>query len=237
MDILSWILGYKSGLKKGGGGGTGEPAILASGVFTSGVTWELAATGLLTISGTGAMDEYTAKANQPWYDYQSDIKYVVIDSGVTSIGDHAFYDCTQLRDINIPSTVTSIGKMALAYTAVGSITIPSGVKTIGVQAFQGCKLFGVIIPNSVTTIGDGAFMMNGNLASVTIGSGVTSIGRQAFAQSGSKLVSATFQDTSTWYVGDTAGATTTSVSVTNASTNASNLRSTSAHANKYWTKV
>ena len=216
---------------------SGGDEILASGVFASGVTWELASTGLFTVSGTGAMDDYTAKKNQPWYSYATSIKFVVINSGVTTIGAYAFYDCTKIVYVSIPTTVTSIGNMALAYTAIESITIPSGVKTICVQAFQGCKLVGVTIPSSVTTIGDGAFMMNSTLVAATIGSGVTSIGKQAFAQSGSNLISVTFKTTSGWYAGDAVGATTNSMSVTNASTNATNLRSTSYYANKYWTRV
>ncbi|MCQ2477153.1 MAG: leucine-rich repeat domain-containing protein, partial [Clostridia bacterium] len=107
---------------------------------------------------------------------------VTIGSGVTSIGEKAFFGCTGLTSINIPDSVTSIGENAFSdCIGLTSINIPDGVTSIGKYAFYGCiSLTSINIPDSVTSIGDNAFLGCTGLKSVTIGSGVTSIGEKAF---------------------------------------------------------
>ncbi len=82
---------------------------IASGT-TGDCTWELDDKGTLTISGNGAMADYSSYSNVPWKDYE--INEVVIENGVTSIGNSAFYRCTKLTGITIPDSVTSIGSYA-----------------------------------------------------------------------------------------------------------------------------
>ena len=72
--------------------------------------WTLAADGTMTISGTGTMKNYSN--DSPATQKKDNIKKVVIEDGVTSIGDNAFYDCTGLTSIEIPDSVTSIGDCA-----------------------------------------------------------------------------------------------------------------------------
>ena len=88
----------------------------------------------------------------------SSLKEVVI-TGVTSIGDHAFFDCSSLTSIEIPNSVTSIGDCAFdGCNSLTSIEIPNSVTSIGYRAFERCtSLTSVEIPNSVTSIGDYAF--------------------------------------------------------------------------------
>ena len=107
---------------------------------------------------------------------------VTIPSGVTSIGDDAFRDCSNLTSITIPSSVTSIGGSAFSgCSSLTSVTIFYGVTGIGGSAFYNCSsLTSVIIPNSVTSIGLGAFSGCSSLTSVTIPSSMTSIGNGAF---------------------------------------------------------
>jgi hypothetical protein len=118
--------------------------IIHSGTCGDNVTWKLTSSSsslILTISGTGAMN-----SSSPWTNYRPDITSVVIEDGVTSIGDKAFYSCKKLSSITIPSSVTSIGDFAF-YSCEGmtSITIPSSVTSIGDYAFRGCDNLATII--------------------------------------------------------------------------------------------
>ena len=79
------------------------------------LTWVLDSEGTLTISGKGTMDVWNHPIYIPWYSYRYDIVNVVIEDGVTSIGNHAFYYCDSLTSIIIPDSVTSIGDEAFWY--------------------------------------------------------------------------------------------------------------------------
>ena len=146
------------------------------------LTWKLDAKGTLTISGTGAMKNYNDTDNlSPAY-MNSNVKKVVIEDGVTSIGDFAFYKCTGLTSITIPDSITSIGNYAFSECSnLTSITIPNSVTSIGKSAFYGCwDLTSITIPDSVTSIGNAAFNSCTSLLSITIPDSVTSIGYGAF---------------------------------------------------------
>ena len=157
--------------------------IYDSGSCGENVTWTLTADGTLTISGTGAMTDYTYDSRSPWYSCRTYIKRVVMQQGVTSIGDHAFWDCSGLTSVTIPDGVTSIGDSAFSgCAALTSVTIPEGVTSIGDYAFAYCvSLTSVTIPDGVTSIGDSAFSGCTALTSVTIPGSVTSIGGGAFS--------------------------------------------------------
>ncbi|MBR6648575.1 MAG: leucine-rich repeat domain-containing protein, partial [Bacteroidaceae bacterium] len=142
-----------------------------SGTCGDNLTWSLdKTTGALTISGDGAMTNYTSSAKAPWYDSRTSVKKVSfsgnitsigayafygtsltsvsIPSGVTSIGDRAFYNCSGLTSIEIPNSVTNIGERAFAYcTSLRSVEIPSSVTSIGSSAFYGCTSLSSIISN------------------------------------------------------------------------------------------
>ena len=113
----------------------------------------------------------------------SSLSSITIPSGVMSIGSYAFASCYFLSSVTIPSGVTSIGSSAFQYCrSLSSITIPSGVTSIGGNAFNGCSsLSSITIPSGVTSIGSGAFQYCYPLSSITIPSGVTSIVISAFS--------------------------------------------------------
>ena len=120
----------------------------------SNLTWTLDSEGLLTIGGTGAMKDYSDVYYNcaPWK--YREIKKVVIDNGVTSIGSYAFYDCDYLASVIIPNSVTCIGNGTFYdCTSLASVTIPNSVTSIGDDAFRACRsLASITIPDSVTSI-------------------------------------------------------------------------------------
>lgn len=144
------------------------------------------ATHTLTISGNGDMTNYNSEDmyvdNIPWYSYKENIWNVIIENGVTSIGNNAFYECSNLTDISISNSVTTIGEAAFAFCiGLTNINIPNSVKSINRIAFSCCtSLTDIIIPNSVTTIGIAAFLYCSNLRSVKIPNSIVSIGARAF---------------------------------------------------------
>ena len=173
----------------------------AGGTCGDNLTWTLDSNGTLTISGTGEMYDYGNlfdRTTAPWEKYYSSIKSAVINDGVTSIGEQAFWGCSSLTSVTIPDSVTSIGAWTFnGCSSLTSVTIGDGVTSIGDGEFWGCRnLMSVTIPDSVTTIGEAAFSGCSSLMSVTIPGSVTSIGRDAFL-SCSSLTSVTIPDSVT----------------------------------------
>ena len=162
------------------------------------VKWALDNDGTLTISGSGAMADYDAASSVPWNGSIADIKTVLIENGVTNVGDYAFNNCSSLKSVTIPDDVKNIGANAFyGCQELTSITMPEGLTSIGSSAFQNCtKLTSVAIPNSVTNVGAYAFYNCTNLTSVTIPDSVTSIGSGAF-QNCTKLTSVTIPNSVT----------------------------------------
>ena len=153
--------------------------------------------GTLTVSGTGAMADYATSNNTPWYYKKGDITSVVIESGVTSIGNYAFEDCTNLASVSIPASVTRLGDHAFkncgTNAAALTVTFAEGTSpmTIGEYAFKKANLTSITIPNRVTSIGKSAFNECTNLASVSIPASVTSLGEEAFSKSGTNAAALT----------------------------------------------
>lgn len=177
------------------------------GVDGDNVTWSYDSSALtLTISGEGEMSNYEDSSviygqystTAPWQIYKDMIVKVVIEEGVTNIGDSAFCGCDSLMSVTIPNSVTGIGDRAFSgcYSLTG-ITIPNTVTNIGAYAFEACNnLMSITIPDNVTNIENGMFYGCYNLTSITIPNGVVGIGAWAFEEC-SKLTSITIPDSVT----------------------------------------
>lgn len=176
-------------------------AAQTSGTCGANLTWTLS-NGVLTITGTGAMNDFGV-GKAPWYANRSSIISLVIDNSVTSIGDNAFYGCSNMTHVSLSNNLTSIGYQAFFscrslpiennvryadYYVVGSVgttltsyPIKSGTKWIGKNAFEKCSnMASVSIPTSVEIIDDNAFNQCSSLTSIFIPDSVISIGDYAF---------------------------------------------------------
>lgn len=193
-----------------------DKIIVTSGNCGDGIAWTLFDDGELIIGGNGAIADYGSYTL--WGGHNSDIVKVVIENGITKIGDKAFYDCVNLEKVEISDSVTDIGEMAFCFcteldgvvipdsvsgigesafascTNLKNLTIANGVRNIGDFAFYGCiSLDGVIIPDGVITIGEGAFYSCWSLKSIAIPNGISSIKKEIFKDC-SGLTSVTIPD-------------------------------------------
>lgn len=110
-------------------------------------------TATLTISGTGDMADYAGAGYQPWSNYEENISSVIIENGVTSIGDYAFSSCN-LTSVTIPDGVTSIGRGAFSSCKFTSVKIPDSVISIKEYAFVACYyLTSVMLPKNIKSLG------------------------------------------------------------------------------------
>ena len=163
--------------------------IVAQGPLEGGLSWKLTNAGTLTISGNGAMPDYSSVGDQPWSGKK--IRKVVIQNGVTSIGSCAFWKC-ELLSVEIPSSVQNIGNSAFRESDIISVKIPSSVKTISDSAFQQCQSLGTVtISNGVESIGQNAFRACTSLASISLPASVGEVGAGAFFDC-FEMTSATF---------------------------------------------
>lgn len=147
------------------------------------------ASGTLTFSGEGAMENYqTMHFVAPWKEISNQIKKIVIENGVTSIGSNAFYQCSDMQatlDLSDAKALTSIGNNAFygCKKLTGSLEIPDSVTEIGAEAFLDCNnLSGNFeLPEGLQSVGNDAFYNCYNLTGgLKLPDTVTSIGTGAF---------------------------------------------------------
>ena len=142
--------------------------------------WALGTDGTMTISGTGAMNNYTSDGGKPWEARKSSIKAVVVESGVTSVGEYAFEGCPNLASITLPEGLKTIGQNAFNNCdKLKNLTVPAGV-VLGTSAFSGCDALTTINLGSEVRIGNYAFSQCSSLANVALAEGIQSIGSYAF---------------------------------------------------------
>ena len=125
-----------------------EVEIIDSGTLGTNLAWQLDALGVLSISGTGAMPDYSTSTNAPWYTHRTQIETIEIGSGVTTIGAYSFYACTALTEFTFPANVVSVGTYAFkSCTGLTELVVPETVTNIGLGAFNACaNLTSITIP-------------------------------------------------------------------------------------------
>lgn len=206
-----------------------------SGTCGENLTWTLDG-GILTISGTGAMENYTdndsAIYTMPWADFSGDIQKIVLKDGVTtvgdyaftctsiteaelpegllSIGDFAFSSCSELHEINLPDSLASIGSGAFSVSGITQIVLPDGLTALGGEAFHACaNLTEINIPSGITELSDYVFLWSG-IEKLTIPATVTYVGHGALRVSGNNAV-ITFEGDAPTFAGSTFAYTTATV--------------------------
>lgn len=159
--------------------------------------WTLDNNGVLTISGSGAMKDYTWDENVrlDWYvNHKKDIRSVVLDNRITHIGDYAFDKCTNIESVRytgytgnagvaLPESVTTIGVHAFSDTGVtGTLKLPEHLTEIDSSAFYHCrKLNGELkLPDTVKEIGGFAFHSCGFTGKLELPASLENIGNDAF---------------------------------------------------------
>ncbi len=157
--------------------------------------WTLYDNGLLVIDGMGEMEDYWGD-ELPWD--KELVTDVVIEKGITSIGEYAFSGCSELTDISIPDGVTSIGEYAFSgCSKLTNISIPEGVETIAFGTFMDCiNLKSFTVPDGTTVIQGYAFSGCKGLETIIIPGTVTSMGKRVFYDCDLKSIYA--QDIESW---------------------------------------
>ena len=161
----------------------------------------------ILIRGSGAMNNYSQSNPPQWTRLKEKIRHVIVEEGITSVGDYAFAGCPELTKVELSKTVRTIGSNAFANCgALNSLTLPSGLESIGESAFEKCfslkivelpsalKTLGryaffrcvnleseVVIPKGVSTVSDSAFFECGSIKSLVLKEGVTAIGNSTFS--------------------------------------------------------
>lgn len=169
------------------------------------LTWTLR-DGVLTISGTGPMDDYffAGDSTPPWNIYANRITGIVIEEGVTSVGEYAFRDLRSVQSVQIAESVETLGRCCFENcSALTEVEIPAGVSMVGSDAFRHCfGLETVHMRGEHTKIGSSAFSDCNSLTDVTLPAGLTHLPDSIFLSCG-RLADISIPDTVT-HIGITA---------------------------------
>ena len=145
--------------------------------------------GTLIITAQGAMQDYGSAAQTPWFKDRGDIRRIVVQKGVTTIGDYAFYGCKNVTSVTLPDTVTQIGKLAFyGCKDLRTLTVPDSVLTVEDYAFAKAGLQSIVFRGSAPVLGAGIFAgLNAEVRYPAAAAGWTEEVRQSYTGSVSWL--------------------------------------------------
>ena len=172
-------------------------AEIVSGSCGDNATWKYDSTSrTLTISGSGAIKDYTRNYNTsmansnssgyytttPWWNYYNVIEHLIIEEGITTIGRWCFYDFRNVKSVSFPNTLKTIKDRSFHCFAgsFGEIVFPDSLQTIGEYAFDGSEITRLVIPKGIKTISLAAFHYCCYLNKVVVKEGCTKIDSYAF---------------------------------------------------------
>ena len=141
--------------------------------------------GTLVITAQGAMQDHDSAAQTPWFKDRAEIRKIVVQQGVTTIGDYAFYGCENVTSVTLPDTVTQIGKLAFyGCKNLRTLTIPDSVLTVEDYAFAQAGLQSIVFRGSAPVLGAGIFAgLNAEVRYPTAAAGWTEEVRQSYTGS------------------------------------------------------
>ncbi len=157
--------------------------VAASGSVNANIHWVLDAdTGTLTISGTGAIPSYRF-SEPPWYGYRTNVSRIVIEEGITEVGERSLYWCVNCTEVQLPTTLIAIREYGFnSLQSLEQITLPENLKIIEFCAFSEClALKSIVLPDSVTTVGPNVFSNCENLTSATLSAGMREVPDSMFS--------------------------------------------------------
>ncbi len=159
-----------------------DPEVTSGSIPGTSIQWTVdKSTGVLTVSGTGALPDYEDVADTPWRDCRAVITKIVVGSGITAIGKNNFRYLPLVTEVSLPNGVTTIGEYAFYYDlSLTAIVLPNSVVTVKASAFAECDaLKDVTFSTALTTIETYAFSRT-RLESLDLPDGLTYIGDYAF---------------------------------------------------------
>ena len=158
------------------------PAVSAgSGECGNGVTWELSG-GVLTVSGSGAMNDYSEKKPAPWQQSKDTIRAVFVENGVTSVGNCAFLGMDRLTSAVLATSVKRVGDWAFSGCFELALLDMDGVEEIGQSAFERCcAMTSVRLPDTLGILRYRAFYGCSSLVSVLVPASVIEMDTSVFA--------------------------------------------------------
>ena len=141
------------------------------------ITWTLTSDSTLTLSGTGAVADFTHNT-QPWQTYLTTIRTAVVGEGVTGIGDWFLCWCNNLTSVTLPEGLESVGDNFLGWcTGLTSLTLPGGLTSVGDNFLIHCMgLTSLTLPDGLTGVDDYFLYECKGLTSVTLPEGLTVAG-------------------------------------------------------------